>query len=152
MHILGLDPAAKCGWAHSSGNRGVWEIVARGDKHPGRRLERLRRLLFGVKRSEGIELIASEDAAFGSNNLSVAALHNELRGVIKLCAAEWEIPVVMYKPNQIKKWLTGRGNAKKPDMIYFVGTMFGVHTNDDNIADAVAVMEFARSQFSRKAS
>lgn len=147
VRILGIDPASRTGWAHSNGSRGVWEIVAKGDKHPGRRLERFRRLLFSAKRDHGIDLIAAEDAGFGSNNRNTAALHDELRGVTKLCAAEWEIPVVLFKPTQIKKWLTGRGNAKKPDMIHFVGTLFGVHTTDDNVADAVAVMEFAKVFF-----
>lgn len=42
MKILGIDPAARCGWAHSSGVCGVWELVEKTDRHPGTRLERLR--------------------------------------------------------------------------------------------------------------
>lgn len=149
MNILGLDPAARCGWAHSSGLHGTWLIVRPGDKHPGRRLERFRRFLFDLHRTRGIELIAAEDAGFGSPHRHVQALHDELRGVAKLFAAEQEIPIRLYKPTQIKKWLTGNGRASKPDMIRWVHQMFGVQTADDNIADAVSVMEFARFEVGR---
>lgn len=144
MNILGLDPANRTGYAHSGGHRGVWEITNKRDKHPGRRLERLRSLLFQIKRTHGIDLIACEDASFGSLNQNTAAMHNELRGVIKLFAAEIEVPVTLYKPTQVKKWLTGKGNAKKPEMIRWVAERFNITTDDDNLADAVAILEMAR--------
>lgn len=150
MNILGLDPAAHCGWAHSVGHCGVFELVNRTDRHPGTRLERLRAQLYGIKRSLGVDLIAFEDAAFGSINPHTAAMHNELRGVIKLIASEWSVPVELYKPTQIKKWLTGNGNAKKNQMIRFVESMFGLRTNDDNVADAVAIMEMAKANLKQK--
>lgn len=150
MKILGIDPAARCGWAHSSGLCGVWELVNKSDRHPGTRLERFRAHLYRVKRELGIDLIAAEDAAFGSINANTAAMHNELRGIIKLIASEWSVPVELYKPSQIKKWLTGNGNAKKDQMIRFVESMFGVRTNDDNVADGVAIMEMAKANLKQK--
>lgn len=146
MRILGLDPAATCGFAHSDGVRGIWMLAVNRDKHPGRRLERFRRHLFTIRRERGVDLLAAEDAGFGSKWENVQAMHNELRGVIKLVAAEWEIPIVLVQPSKLKKWLTGKGNAKKPDMIHWVGKRFGVRTDDDNVADAVAVMEFAKQE------
>ena len=148
--ILGLDPAATCGWAHSCGQHGTWELVHKDDRHPGRRLERFRKQLFAVQRQHGLDMIAAEDAGFGSQHRHVQALHDELRGVVKLFGAEQEIPVLLFKPTEIKKWLTGHGGAKKHDMVRWVGQMFGVHTNDHNVADAVAVMEYARFQSAAK--
>lgn len=157
MNILGLDPAASCGFAHSSGPHGVWQIAA-NDKHPGRRLERLRRHLFIAKREWGIDVLASEDATYGASkmfkgkqNLHTMAMHNELRGVIKCVAAEWDIPVLLFTPPAIKKWLTGHGRAKKPQMIRWVEVRFGIKTENDNVADAIAVMEFAKNMIARKA-
>lgn len=150
IRIIGIDPAAKCGWAHSGGPCGVWQITSKGDKHPGRRLERFRRYLFKVKRDLGIDLIAAEDAAFGSRVRSVQALHDELKGILKLCAAEWEIPILLLKPTSIKKWLTGNGRADKQQMILAVRTLFGVETSDDNLADAVAIMEMAKGNVTAK--
>jgi Holliday junction resolvasome RuvABC endonuclease subunit len=145
MKILGLDPAARCGWAHSNGEHGTWQLAEKADKHPGRRLERFRKLIYRIQREYGIDVIAAEDAGFGSQYRHVQAMHDELRGVAKLVAAEFEIPIVLPKPTQIKKWLTGNGRAKKQDMIRWVRERFSVWTDDDNTADAVAVMEFVRS-------
>lgn len=142
--ILGLDPAAKTGFALSTGAHGVWEITSKSDKHCGRRLERLRKFIYRAHREHRLTVIATEDAAFGSNNLNTAAMHNELRGVIKLAAAELDIPVVMVKPSQLKKWLTGHGRAQKQDMIDSIRTRFGIYVCSDDVADAIAVMEFAR--------
>lgn len=150
MSILGLDPAARCGWSLSTGQHGVWEITSKSDKHPGRRLERLRKFIYKSHREHRLQVIATEDAAFGSNNLNTAAMHNELRGVIKLAAAELELRVILVKPSQLKKWLTGHGAAKKQDMINSIRVRYGIHVCDDNIADAIAVMEFAKAMVNQK--
>lgn len=141
MNILGLDPAAVCGVAHTSGLYVAWSLTDTKDKHPGRRLERFRRLLYTTKRELPIDAIGYEDAAFGSNNMHTAAMHNELKGMIKLCAAEWDIPCLGWKPNHLKKWLTGTGKATKEDMIEAVKSNFGITVLDHNIADAITVME-----------
>lgn len=147
MIILGLDPAATTGWAIDAAHYGVWQIAQKGDRHPGRRLERLRRLIYAAHRQHRLDAIALEDAGFGSNNRATAAAHNELRGVAKLVAAELEVPVLLVKPATLKHWLTGYGRATKEHMIEWVRTRFHVVTDDDNIADAVAVVEWARSVF-----
>ena len=141
MKILGLDPAAQCGVAHSDGMCVTWRLTDSKDKHPGRRLERFRRLLYTAKRDLGIDVIGFEDAAFGSNNLHTGAMHNELKGIIKLVAAEWDIPCFSWTPSHLKKWLTGSGRATKEQMIEAVSSRFGIKTDDDNIADAITVME-----------
>lgn len=150
MNILGLDPAAACGFAVSREVFGVWQIVHTTDKHPGRRLERLRKRIYETHREYRLDAIAMENAAMGANNFNTAAMHNELRGVVKLTAAELELPVILVNPTTLKKWLTGHGRAKKPDMIDAVRRQFGLAVTDHNIADAIAVMEFARSQFSNQ--
>lgn len=147
MNIVGIDPAAKCGWAHSGGTHGLWLLASSKDKHSGRRLERFRRHLFTLKRVKGIDVIGIEDASFGSHNPSVQALHNELRGIAKLCAAEWDIPIYSYTPSHLKKWLTGNGRADKQQMIDAVHVRFGLLIKDDNIADAVTVMERTKEEF-----
>lgn len=148
MRVLGIDPASSCGWAHSCGKHGVWKLTADTDRHGGARLNRLRLYLYQEKRLRGIDLIAAEDAGFGSRNPHVEALHNELRGIIKLCAFEFEIPVLLFKPKEIKLWLTGRGNCGKDVMIHHVRERFGIVADDDNVADAVAIMEMAKTKWS----
>lgn len=144
MKILGLDPANKCGFAHSDGTHGTWKLKLPKDRHPGRRLHRLRRFLFAIKRDHGIDVIGYEDASFGSKNPNTMARHNELAGVIQLCAAEWDIPAFSFKPTHIKKFITDDGGASKEQMMRAIELLYGIRTRDDNIADAIAVMERAR--------
>ncbi len=144
MNIIGLDPANNCGWCVVSDDQrtiafGCWELNLKSDKHPGRRHERLRKLLFGAKRRFSITAIAYEDAVQGSHLFHVQQSHSELRGIIMLVAAELEIPTFAVNPMTLKLWLTGSGKAKKPDMIASVHRRFGINTNDDNEADAIAV-------------
>lgn len=145
MKCLGLDPASKCGWAVSGevekvGAYGLWLLTNSRDTHPGRRLERFRRHLYNAKREFQFQAIGIEDASFGSHNPSTQALHNELAGIAKLCAAEWDIPFQAFKPKHIKKWFTGNGRAEKSQMVDEVNSQFKLDIVDDNVADAIAVM------------
>ncbi len=42
MKILALDPATHCGWAHSCGASGTFDLSIRRDESSGMRLLRLR--------------------------------------------------------------------------------------------------------------
>jgi|GEM_PF-5559580 len=44
-------------------------------------------------------------------------------------------------PTALKKFATGNGRAKKPQMIRAAATLLGVNTTDDNIADACFVLD-----------
>jgi Holliday junction resolvasome RuvABC endonuclease subunit len=153
MKIIGLDPAARCGFAHSDGHRGVWELTLASGEHPGARLRRLRTWLYKAKREWGIDLIAYEDAQLGSHDFRTQGLHAELRGLIKLVADEMgEVPLVAVNPITLKVFATGHGKAKKPDMIRAAETFLGIITTDDNVADALWVLEFAKNPKRRELS
>ena len=147
MKILGLDLASSAtGWCWSDGEvlrRGCWNLARKGE-HEGRRLERLREYLHKCHDAWGIDRIGCEDASFGSNNRHTAATHNELKGIVKLVCYEREIEVVWVNPSTLKKWATGSGRAKKPEMIRAAHTHYGIETDDDNIADAVLIAGFVR--------
>lgn len=145
MKILAIDPASVCGFAHSDGHYGTWQLQSGADDHPGRRLERLREHIYAAQRSWGIDAVAFEDASFGSPNPNVQAMHNELRGVIKLVAAELDLKVIgPFHPTTIKSFATGSGRAKKHDMIRAAETQLGIRTTDDNVADALFILELAK--------
>lgn len=145
MKILALDPAMHCGFAHSDGYSGVWRLDVIGTGHPGLRLIRLRDLLLGAHREWGFDVIAYEEASFGSPNQNVKALHNELRGVIRMVAAEVGCkPVDGYAPTTIKKFATGSGNADKAQMVAAWARHHpGRPVTDDNEADALWLLEMA---------
>lgn len=144
--ILALDPATSTGVAHSDGLRTVWHLGKSGG-HPGSRLVRLRELLLETAMEHPFDLLASEDASFGSHNPAVQAFHNQLRGIILGVACELNVPVRLFKPNTIKKFATGSGRAKKADVIRAAEKFFGVVTESDDLADALFVLELARQDY-----
>lgn len=73
------------------------------------------------------------------------SFHNSLMGVILLVCAEQAVPVLMAKPTELKKFATGKGNAKKEDMVR-AAKMAGERIIDDNIADAYWVMQWAKNK------
>ena len=117
MNVLAIDPANRTGFAHSDGHKGVECITRAVDNHPGLRLIRFEEWLVEMLAHHPTDLIAAEDASFGSPNPSIQAMHNELRGIIHLVAAEHHIKVKLFQPTSIKVHATGRGNAKKPEMV-----------------------------------
>lgn len=147
--ILGLDPARLTGWAHSDGTSGVWELSEVGDSS-GARLASLREHIARVAADKGIDVLAFEDAGFGSNNRTInratQALHNELRGTIKECAHGLGAEPLPVNPASLKKFATGNGRAKKWQMMAAYQRFFGTKPIDDNHADARFVLEFARQQ------
>ncbi len=142
LKILAVDPANLCGYAHSAGHHGTWDI--------GRSVSRLavfRDLLHKARRDWGIDLIAYEDASFGGKNQATKAAHNELRGMIKLVASEIGAKTLSYMPSTIKKFATGNGGADKSQMMRACKTILGIMPRDDNEADALWILEAARQGY-----
>lgn len=143
MTILALDPAAKCGFAHSNGESGVWQITSSRDTEPGDRLERFRSLLYWAKRKWDFDCLAYEDAIMGANNFETAGMHAELRGVVKLVAKEMGVRTVSVPPSTLKAWAVNNGRAKKDHMIRGLRTVYGISVSDHNQADAIWVLKWA---------
>lgn len=137
--ILALDPANSCGYAHTSGRRGVWHLGS-GDG----RLVLLRNTLLQAADLWQVDLIAQEDATYGSEFASTQASHNELRGIIKLVCAELCIPWIGYKPTTIKKFATQSGKATKAQMMRACETILKIKPASDDEADAVWILEMAK--------
>lgn len=150
--ILALDPANLCGWAHSSGQYGLWQLNTGGSgEHPGLRLQRLMDNIRMIHRRYGVEEIAFEDASFGANSRLTAASHNAYKGAILLTALELgSIPVRPYNPIVIKQYATGNCRAKKGQMIAACRTLLKIEVQDDNIADALWILDMAKSGYSNE--
>lgn len=86
------------------------------------------------------DVVAVEGVFYGANVRSTVVLAHA-RGVILLAAAEAGLPVVEYSPAMIKKAVTGRGAALKPQVGFMVARLLQLaeapHPAD--AADGVAV-------------
>lgn len=70
----------------------------------------------------------------------------ELGGVIRLAIYRAGIPMIDVPPTVLKKFVTGKGNAKKTAMVEKVSQLW-YETDNDNIADAVALAKVASVAF-----
>lgn len=70
----------------------------------------------------------------------------ELGGVVKMAIHDVtsQYPLIV-PPTSLKKFVTGKGNAKKNEMLLGVYKRWGVEFGDDNQADAYALEQFGRA-------
>lgn len=84
------------------------------------------------------ELVVIEGLAFGANDPSAherAALHY----IVRCNLWSDETPVLVVAPSSLKKFITGKGSAKKELVILEVFKRWNVSVNDNNEADAAGL-------------
>lgn len=143
MKILALDVATKTGWASPTAS-GVWDFSLKRDESGGMRLIRFKAKVREVVDVEGIDLVVFErSAGFHKNALIVQA---ELHGVLKSTLEEMNVEYRAYSAGEIKKHATGKGNAKKPQMIASAAEKWPeIVVIDDNHADALWLKDLAET-------
>lgn len=146
MNILALDPATKCGWAHSSGPSGTWDLSIRRDESGGMRLVRFVGKLEEVKANLGIDLVVFEAARHAAPGMQGSlVVQAELQGVLK----EWcerqepKIEYRGYSPTEIKRHATGKGNSSKQLVLERARTIWGNVATEDQ-ADALWLLDLCR--------
>lgn len=147
MNILSLDLATTTGWAYNqpTANGGVWKLKPKQGSSNGMKLIKLRAFLQDFQNTVGkIDLIVYEKPAgrFIKGVISVA----ELVGVVEMFCEDNAIQYTSYRPTEIKKWATGKGNSNKTVMLAEAEKRFpGLTIIDDNMADALLMLEFVQS-------
>ena len=103
-------------------------------------------------------VVAVEGYAYSAQSVRATDLH-ELGGLIKSTLWERGLPFRIYNPTVVKMAWTGKGNAKKPDMIAAAEAHLGVNLRDygipvetaGNLADAACIAHLLRAEMDLKA-
>ena len=150
--ILALDIATKCGWAHSCGASGTWDLSVRRDESGGMRLLRLASKLNDVLGSVGVDLVVFEAARHAAPGMQGAlVVHAEMQGQVKVWCDVRNILYRGYSPSEIKRRATGKGNAGKEAMAEAAGRRWPDRVFvDDNEVDAAWLLDLARSEYSEE--
>ena len=148
MRILGIDPGIGiCGFGLIEANGRTsakaldyGAVTTTVDAPLPSRLKELYDSLMEVFEQTKPEVVAIEKLFF-SKNITTGIAVAEARGVILLVAAQRELPVYEYTPNEIKKSLTGYGAATKAQIQEMVRVHLGLEKKPkpDDAADALAV-------------
>jgi Holliday junction resolvasome RuvABC endonuclease subunit len=173
---VGLDFGMRLGYAYSIGRPdGTWEMnpwfLGLCDLYPGRfdtgnlcfiRLERLLDLLNpGFIAYEDVKYTPEEKVTrySAARVVARAATASELLGAFKHTAVSWArrhgAIATGYPIGTLKKRMTGRGNAGKPDMVRACNAEFGTDfdpdtcetTGADDIADAAAALRCGLEEY-----
>lgn len=147
MRIMGIDPGTRIvGWGVLDVMGSRLEPVASGViRAPAKETlsVRLKMIHDGIGRvieKTSPEIVAVEDIFHGPNTATLIKI-GEARGVIVLAAADAGLPVESYTPAEVKKAVTGRGNATKEQVREMVQVILGVAVEEETLdeTDALAV-------------
>jgi crossover junction endodeoxyribonuclease RuvC len=134
MRVLGLDLSLTAtGWA---GEPPLGELALTGVLRPPG-LVGVERLAWHRARLAdligGMDLVVLEGYSFASKNSGKADPPAELGGVVRLCLYDQSIPFAVVTPQQRAMYATGRGNARKDEVIAAIVHRTGVlfRTNDE---------------------
>ncbi len=151
MRILALDPATKCGWAHSAHVSGEWDLNPGRDDDWGSRLVLFVSRLNSILGQYGIEMVVYEAARHAAPKMQGALVRQAMiQGALVHWCSENGIAYRGYSPSQIKKRATGKGNASKAKVVAAAlerwPELAGMLTGD-NEADALWLLDLARADY-----
>ena len=121
-------------------------ILASGKLTP-KKLSGVERLKFiqdginSVLRCYDLSEVFLEGYAFAAH-MAYAHEIGELTGVIKMLLHSMGVPFRSVGPTSLKKFVTGRGNAKKNEMLLAIYKKWGIEFKDDNEADSYALAKY----------
>lgn len=144
--VIGIDPGLAhtgfgvvdaCGNSIRLVSYGVIETSS-AEEH-GTRLLAIYNRLSAVLREFHPGQAAMEELYF-ARNVSSAMSVAEAKGVVTLCLAQNALPLLMYRPNQIKYAVTGTKTADKKTVEQYVRILLSMETvpKPDHAADALA--------------
>ncbi len=147
MVILGIDPGSiKCGYGLLDLDRrtivaaGADVVKTKANDSLHIRINHIYTKINEIINEYNPDVIAVESIFYGKNIQSAFTL-GHARGVILLAIAQNETKFYEYSPREVKKAVTGNGNASKNQVRYMVEQMLKLKNipNSEDAFDALAV-------------
>jgi len=146
MNIIGIDPGLEdTGWAVVEDKKNNILLKDFGLIKTDSRLGTSKRLkIIYDEISKKIIKYSVKEAAieemFFINKMKTQAMSIEARGVVMLALENLGVEVYEYNPKEVKKMITGNGNASKNQIVNAVKMTFSIRENlYPDIADSIAL-------------
>lgn len=149
MVILGIDPGiANTGYGVVKSNHTRNQILQYGNITTDSKLQSEIRLkiiydkIISLIVEYNVEAVVLEDIFFSkSKQVKTAFILGEAKGIIKLAAANSDLPISTYTPLQVKTSVTGYGKAPKAQVQKMVQMLLKLKElpKPDHAADALAL-------------
>jgi len=148
INILSIDSGTKTGWAtliHGSIDSGVQDFSLKRGESAGMRFFNFRSWLNRMLNKFKVDIVIYEQAHHRGGPATMIGV-----GLVTRIQEECDIREIQYMPLHsatLKKFATGKGNASKELMLKSARETWGDLVADDNEADALWLMEYARKEF-----
>ncbi len=133
MIILGIDPGTLFtgyGLVEKNGNvfraRDYGVIVTNAKDDMPKRLKQIYDALASVIETYHPAKVSLETTFFGKNVQSALKL-GQVRGVVMILAMNYGLPISEHAPREVKKAVTGNGNAAKEQVEFMVKKLLALH-------------------------
>jgi len=144
-NVVGIDQSAKhtgiCALA-MDGSVQYLQLIEPKKLKDYLRLAFVRKELNTILAAYSPSVTVMEGYSYSSTNKKF--ILGEIGAVTKLAIYDAGSELFIAAPKQLKKFVTGRGTATKPQVIKSVGRRWGETITDDNLADAYGLAQIAR--------
>jgi crossover junction endodeoxyribonuclease RuvC len=147
MKIAAFDLGTKVGFAVCDGSTrysGSQNLAPRKHENWASRFDKFQQLLDSISKNFSPDRVVYEEVRAHSGT-DAAHMYGAFMATLQSWCNARGIPCVGVPVGTIKKFATGRGNASKMEVLMAVEKRWGVLAQDDNEADAIALLEYARS-------
>lgn len=139
MRISGIDPSTKTGYVslNKDGTVHAAKVIRFEDQRGFRRVQSIANAVTQQILEDKPDLILIEHYVIGRTAACIVLM--EIGASIRLCLFQAGLNWMNVTPTALKKFTTGKGNAKKPDMAVHVSRRWGFEHKSDDIVDAYAL-------------
>lgn len=147
MRVLGCDPSTKTGLVYIDGTD-VYATVMRNEHLKGiARVEWIRNAFNTYLDSHpAIDCAVIEGYAY-ANKFTLSTLI-EIGINLRLSLYQRKIPCYICPPTTLKRYATGKGNSKKPEVAAGVLSKWGYSSPSDDVVDAFVLAKIAQDKAS----
>lgn len=143
MKVMGIDPGlSRTGFGIISSEGINFGVIKGGKGSKQERMIRICKELERIIKHEKPDIITLEEFYYGKNARTLATL-SELKGAIIYLAGKKNIKVYEFPTSEIKKGITGNGNASKDQLNRMVRHLLGIDEEiPEDASDALASAYF----------
>ncbi len=147
MKVLGVDPSTKSGLVYIDGTE-VYASVLRNERLKGiARVEWIRNSFNSyLDNHHEIDCAVIEGYAY-ANKFTLSTLV-EIGINLRLSLYIRKIPCYICPPTTLKRYATGKGNSKKPEVAAGVLSKWGYSSPSDDVIDAFVLAKIAQDKAS----
>lgn len=134
MRIMGVDSSTYTGLCLLAGEQTDTKLLNFPGEKGFQRLQLIAQSFNNMVMEWSPDLVVIEGYAFG-NRFTIVKLV-EVGTLIRKTLWDHKIPWYDAPPSLLKKYVTGKGNAKKPDMAAAIKARWGFASKSDDVVDA----------------